>query len=142
MFFYLFCFLSVISLLIIPVVSDGYDGAWNVFVCFLMSLFFGCFPICSIVDHSSDLAYIRKGQLLVDVQEQSLKDIDDQLAKIKIPQTALMNADSPAKSLIEAKYNIVKDLAQSRIKIAEAKISIEARSIGIMRPVVKWYGKE
>lgn len=99
-------------------------------------------PISSINNHVRDLALIRKGQQLVQVREQAIKDIDEQLKSFKIANTALMNADSPAASLISTKAKFVSQLAESKVDIVQAKIDIEARSIGLMSVVVKIFGKE
>jgi hypothetical protein len=98
--------------------------------------------IGSILTHSDDLALVRKGKPLIEIREQAIKDIDNQLNKLEYNHTALMNADTPAKSLIETKSEYVDELTYQKLKIQRAKIKIEARSIGFFKLVVWLYGKE
>ena len=112
---------------------------------FLAAVFSGSaiLPIVmSITIHTSDLALTRKGNVLIQIREQAIKKIDEQLNEIKINNSALMNADSPARSLIETKAKFVSELTEQKIKIQKAKMSIESRSIGLFKVVVWIYGKE
>ena len=97
-----------------------------------------------VTHHANDLALVRMGHLSVEVREQAIKDIDEQLISLigQSPVPALLNADTPVRSLIETKADFVKEIADARLKIAEAKISIAARKIGINSAIVKWMGEE
>lgn len=98
--------------------------------------------VASFFNHSDDLSLIRTGQPLVVIREEAIKDIDKQLDKLKFSQTSLMNNDSPAKSLIETKSKYISELTVEKLKIQQARINIEARSIGLLKFVVWLYGKE
>lgn len=119
--------------------ADSYEGI-------PMFLFFGV-PVILILTipveyHMDDLATIRQGELLIEAREQSLTELNVTLSTMKISNTALMNADSPAKSLIEAKAKQIESISQERMKIAEAKLSIERRSLGFFAGVVEVFGRE
>ena len=116
--------------------DDGTAG------CFILGVFFLSIPAISFMCHCDDLATVRHGNLLIEVRRDAIKQIDEQLKDIKITQTSLMNNDSPAKSLIETKTKFVEELAKQQIEIANAKISIEKRSLGLMSATVKIFGKE
>ncbi len=96
----------------------------------------------SVESHVSDLSIVRQGYRVVEVKQQAIKDIDDQIRDLNIPKMGLLNADTPYKSLVEAKVKFVQELSDARTNIAEAKIDIESRSIGIMSGVVTIYGRE
>lgn len=98
----------------------------------------------SISSHAHDLGTVRKGYELIEVREQAIEDIDAQLNLLErqYTSTSLLNADTPARSLIETKASFVSEIAEARADIAKAKISIERRSIGLMNGIVHWYGKE
>lgn len=119
-------------------VSDNEGGILIILIGFILLII----PIVSIYNHTSDLASLRQGQLLVDVRQEAINEIDKQLQNIKISQTALMNGDSPVSSLVTTKAKFVEELAEEKIKIAKAKISIEKRSLGLMYGIVKIFGKE
>jgi hypothetical protein len=85
---------------------------------------------------------VRNGNLLIETRNEAIKDINNQLKNMKINQYSLMNADSPVRSLTETKAKFVEESAQQKLKIANAKINIEARSIGFMSGIVKIMGKE
>ena len=53
-----------------------------------------------------------------------------------------MNADSPIRSLVETRTRFISELTEQKIDIQNAKISIESRSIGLMKMVVWIYGKD
>ena len=75
-------------------------------------------------------------------REQAIKDIDNQLKQINITNSALMNADSPTRSLVETRTKFISELTDQRLSIENARIDIETRSIGLMKMVVWIYGKE
>jgi len=111
---------------------------------FLIAAFLMLVPlVISIMTHTSQLALLRKGNDLIVIREQAIKDIDTQLLQIKVSNSSLlMNADSPIRSLVETRTKFISELTEQKIKIQEAKISIESRSIGLMKMVVWIYGKE
>lgn len=109
---------------------------------FIIGLGILVFPIVSISNHTSSLAVIRQGKLMVDIRQEAIDEINRQLKNIKVTQTALMNGDSPVSSLINTKAKFIDQLAEEKIKIAEAKIDIEKRSLGLMYGIVKMFGRE
>ena len=133
--------LILIFLILIIVALINYrtdEPGTLLFTAFLMLL-----PlVISIMIHTSELALLRKGNALVVIREQAINDIDTQLLQIKVSNSSLMNADSPIRSLVETRTKFISELTEQKIKIQEAKISIEDRSIGIMKMVVWIYGKE
>ncbi len=53
-----------------------------------------------------------------------------------------MKGDFPLRDVVETRTRFSSKLREQTIKMQEAKISIEDRSIGIMKMVVWIYGKE
>lgn len=100
----------------------------------------------SIGNHANDLSTLRFQSEIIDVREQAVKDIDEQLlllsGQLDGTPNALMNADSPVNALVTTKTMFVKEIADARMSIINAKTDIESRSIGLMSGVVTLYGKE
>jgi hypothetical protein len=93
-------------------------------------------------NHFKNLALIRNGSNLIKIRQQAITDIDNQLKSIKIASSALINADSPIRTLIQTKSKFISEITEESIKIEQAKIKIEERSMGFYSIVVKIYGKE
>lgn len=83
-----------------------------------------------IVHHIKDVSLIRNQELVISVKEEAIQRINDDLKDLKAPSAALMNADSPVKTLIETKSQYISDLTDLKTEIAEAKINIERRKMG------------
>lgn len=118
----------------------------DVLVFILMALVVALFPVlilCTVMaEHADDLAKVRAGKALVDVRIEAIADIDKQLSALPDYSSALLNADTPVKTLVETKAQFVKDIAEAKANIAQAKVDIVARSIGPMSAVVTLLGKE
>lgn len=83
----------------------------------------------ALLGHISDIALIRNAETLYSVREKAIDRISDELASLP-GQTALMNADSPAKTLIETKSEYVTALTDLQMEVAQAQVSIERRKMG------------
>jgi len=132
--------LILISLLCLFVSRD--EGGDFLFANLLILAICAAPLVMSVTSHTSDLSLIRKGHALVEIREQAIKDIDNQLKQINITNSALMNADSPTRSLVETRTKFISELTDQRLSIENARIDIETRSIGLMKMVVWIYGKE
>jgi len=130
--------LSITTFIMIFVLDEEY---LKLFSALLFLIIISPLTILS-TSHTNELALIRKGQPLINIREQAIKDIDKQLSQIRITNSALMNADSPVRSLVETKAKFISELTEQKIKIEQARINIEGRSIGMMRMIVGIYGKE
>jgi len=98
-----------------------------------------------ITEHVHDIGTVRHADNFIHVRQQAITDIDEQLITLKAQYTngsVLLNADTPAKTLIETKAKFVSDIADTRMSVAEAKADIDRRSLGVMSAVVYLYGKE
>ncbi len=138
--------LIIVLILVIIIIkfAGGHDFEIAVAAALLIAGLF-VLTVGSSLFHSNDLALIRSGKSLIEIREQAIKDIDNQLNKLEYNHTSLMNGDTPFKfilPLIETKSKYVNELTEEKLKIQEAKISIEARSIGFFKLVVWLYGKE
>jgi len=138
--------LIIVLILVIIIIkfAGGHDFEIAVAAALLIAVLFVLIVGSSLV-HSNDLALIRSGKSLIEIREQAIKDIDNQLNKLEYNHTSLMNGDTPFKfilPLIDTKSKYISELTEEKLKIQEAKISIEARSIGFFKLVVWLYGKE
>lgn len=97
--------------------------------------------MCSPMNHISDLTLIRNQGQVVQVREDAIARINQDLAVLPTAG-ALMNADSPVKSLIETKSTYITELTTIKASIVDAKISIEQRKMGPGAWAVWIFGEE
>lgn len=98
--------------------------------------FFGLFLIVivfalnglQLVSHISDISLVKNQHIVLQVREDAITRINNDLRDF--PQTTtLMNADSPIRSMIETKSQYISDLTNTKVRIADAKMSIERRKL-------------
>jgi hypothetical protein len=128
------------------VVGVFFSIAWKN-ITILSATFCICLALCiplmiMISEHAYDLSIVRNEEQIISVHETAIQEIDTQLKGMDIKNTSLMNADSPTRSLIEAKAEFVKRLTEARSRVVNARVRISARSIGVASGVVTVYGKE
>jgi hypothetical protein len=115
------------------------------FMFILMSLIaIGIANLITYHQHCEELAFIRNSQAITEVHTQAIEDLDQQLSDLNknIDNNGVFNADSPYRSLIEAKSSYVKALSGVRMEIMRVKTSILARKLGFMSHIVKYLGEE
>lgn len=79
--------------------------------------------------HISDISLVKNQHIVLQVREDAITRINNDLKDF--PQTTtLMNADSPIRSMIETKSQYISDLTNTKVRIADAKMSIERRKLG------------
>jgi hypothetical protein len=128
--------------------SDKHDEQQVTVAIFGFSLMIlGIIGIASLItyhEHCDELAFVRNSQAITAVHTQAIEDLDRQLSDLNktIDNKGLFNADSPYRSLIEAKSSYVKALSRIRMEIMRVKTSILARKLGLMSYIVRWVGEE
>lgn len=128
--------------------SDTHDGEQVSVAIFGFSLMIliaiGIANLISYHEHCEELAFIRNSQAITAVHTQAIEDLDKQLSDLNknIDNKGVFNADSPYRSLIEAKSSYVKALSGVRMEIMRVKTSILARKLGFMSHIVKYFGEE
>lgn len=124
--------------------SSGDFGAGTLVFSMVALAIIGIIHVPVITSHCSSLATIKSSDALVAVYAESLSDLDKQMESLSknIDNKTLFNADSPYRTLIETKSNYVSKLAKIREHIVAAKIKIQARKLGLMSHIVRWYGEE
>lgn len=94
--------------------------------------------------HANNLGTIRQGYSVVKVQQDRLNRLRNDLTlvndSIKQGNVALVNSDSPIKSLIDQISLAETSVAESQIKIANAEVSISQRKAGPGYFIVSWFG--
>jgi hypothetical protein len=144
----LYLFLVVFALIVGGFIRGLRDtGEFGLFISFIGCL---CLIPLAIVhcvfvaDHCEEIALIRSSQPIIAIHEQAIEDLDRQMDGLSksIGSQAVFNADSPYRSLIEAKTKYVSKLASAKSGILNAKVSISARKLGMMSYIVRWYGEE
>ena len=145
----IFIIVALVLSFIVGLIKASKERDFDYFyMCMISGIFFCVLPttVLTVVisEHAHDLGTKRNAQKFIDVRQEAIADIDKQLESLKdqMPQSSLLNADTPVASLIETKANFVQQIADTRIEIVEAETDIERRSIGLMSGVVDWYGKE
>lgn len=93
-------------------------------------------------DHCRDLSIIKMSDDLIKIQEESIKETDIQMKDLSssVPSNALMNQDSPYKSLIELRGERINELSIIKRKIVDSKISIYERKLGFFSFIVWYFG--
>lgn len=104
----------------------------------------GVMHIPIINHHCDSLATIKSADSLIAVYTESLSDLDKQMESLSkdIDNKTLFNADSPYRTLIQTKADYVSKVAKARFEIVDAKREIQARKLGFMSHIVRWYGEE
>jgi hypothetical protein len=94
--------------------------------------------------HCNDLAIIRNSQSIIGVYTQAITDLDQQIEGLNksVSSQLAFNADSPYRSLIEAKSRYVSKLSMARATVVQAETSIIARKLGLMSYIVRWVGEK
>lgn len=90
--------------------------------------------------HASDLGIVYAQDLLVEVHRERVADIKSTLHNIKIPPSALLNADTPMAALVSALHESEKVLTLAASKKAQAIISIEKRRRGPYSGLITIFG--
>lgn len=94
--------------------------------------------------HAENLGTIRQGHSVVKVQQDRLNRLRNDLTlvndSIKHGNVALVNSDSPIKSLIDKIALAETSVAEAQIKIANAEVSISQRKAGPGYFIVSWFG--
>jgi hypothetical protein len=113
--------------------------AFDVIGCILLGIT-GVTICASFYEHAENLGTIRAQHFAVEVQQNRVNALQTALKSIHSEGTALMNSDTPAKSLIDAIAAAQNDLATVAMKEADAKIEIASRKAGPWWFVPKIYG--
>lgn len=148
MFFYIF---MVITCSAMPVVVGcvamalikGHNEWYGVGlgVAFLLGIFPGGVPTMIVwAEHAEDLGTISAQQEIIVVYEKQRDDLSKTMAGFNYPSGALMNADSPVRSIVEQLASVEGLLAQARQEKAEAIKSIEQRRYGPLSGVITVMG--
>jgi len=94
--------------------------------------------------HATNLGTVRQGYSVVKVQQDRLKRLRNDLVlvndSIKQGNVALVNHDSPVKSLIDQIALAETSVAEAQLKIANAEVSISQRKAGPGYFIVSWFG--
>jgi len=94
--------------------------------------------------HATNLGTIRQGYSVVKVQQDRLNRLRTDLTlvndSIKQGNVALVNSDSPIKSLIDQIALAETSVAEANLKIANAEVSIAQRKAGPGYFIVSWFG--
>lgn len=100
------------------------------------------FHLIVITVHCDDIAFIRNKDSLLLAHTQLIENISIQMEDLNksLGKQSLFNADCPYKTLIEQKSEVVKKLAHTRICIVQVQNDIQARKMGLMSHIVRWYG--
>jgi len=91
-------------------------------------------------NHAGDVAKVRHQHALIEVYQEQVDEMNERLAAIDPPASALLNADTPVSSMVAALSEWQGRLAQSKAQQAHAIIDIEARKLGLMSGVVTVFG--
>jgi hypothetical protein len=119
-------------------------------------IFWGCLApiiLCSLMlfvsywIHSNDLSVVRKGQLQIEVQKTRVNNLKNDLtmligADAKNILTALLNKDTPVKSIVDQLSIAEKDLATTSLWKNNAELDIEARKAGPFNIIVWLFGEK
>lgn len=108
--------------------SSGDDGSIGILALFIII----CVPALNAMAyliHTRDLVIIKNQTEIIGIKEEAIARINSDLAELPT-QTALMNADSPAAALIEAKSSYIAELTKAKEDVLDSKMNIERRKIG------------
>ena len=99
---------------------------------FLLLIFF--IFIAQLFKHTHDISTIRMSEDIINVQKECIEETDRQMKdlSISVPSNALMNKDSPYRSLIELRRERINSLAETKKSILDAKMNICARKVRII----------
>jgi len=115
-------------------------GGWIISAITLIIIFF---VYC---DHAENLGTIRQGYSVVKVQQDRLNRLRSDLTlvndSIKQGNVALVNSDSPIKSLIDQIALAETSVAEANLKIANAEVSIAQRKAGPGYFIISWFGEK
>lgn len=147
---YLVLFLIALIILGFMIIIKSGDSDGQEVGCTISAIGCACIILIVIIHllnvnlHCDELATIKNSQSLIAVHTQAIEDLDKQMNGLSksIGGQALLNADSPYRSLIETKAKYISDLSRARSRVAEAKTSIIARKLGMMSYIIRWYGEE
>lgn len=124
----LFLILSLAWVVLGVFIAKGDDPDTGFFGVFIILACLGLNGIPFFI-HINDLVTIRNQAEIIQIKTEAIESINKDLASL--PQTtALMNADSPARSLIETKSEYITNLADAKTQILEAKLGIARRKMG------------
>lgn len=131
-------FLGLISFVGFIVCSSyNVDTLGTSLLTFILSAFLLMYPIYS---YNKEVTFVRNGEAMIRINEDALKQIDEHLKDFST-STALMNADSPFRSLTEAKTTFVSEITKTKKRILEEKMSIEVRKNSFTK-YATWFVKE
>lgn len=97
--------------------------------------------ICVIVAHCDDISIIITADEKIKVCQNSIEEVDRQMKDLNISNVSLMNNDSPYRTLIELRGNMIKCLGNAKNEVVDAKRRIISRKLGINRHVVYFFGE-
>jgi len=106
-------------------------------VCFVISL---VFSLPSWLSHSDDLGTIEAQQHVIQIAKNQTKLLNQRLKEFEYPKGALLNADSPVKSIVDQLSHWQQKEADAELAIAYAKRNIEQRRVGPMNKVIDFVG--
>jgi hypothetical protein len=143
---YIICFLALTTLVsfIVFCRSSNGDGIGTCTLSIMALITTGVIHVPVILCHCHSLATIRSADDLIGVYTESLSDLDKQMESLSknIDSKTLFNNDSPYRTLIQAKSHYVSELADARLEIVKEKRKIQARKLGLMSHIVRWFGEE
>lgn len=122
--------------------ADGglFVSLFSMIVLMILTFFF----LGSFFNHAEDLGVLNAQKYKISVYEEQREELQTTLESFNFQdkQGALLNQDSPIRSIVDEIGRVNKELANAKAELATAKISIEARKRGPFSLVVKWYGEK
>lgn len=140
---YLLVFLCVLGI-VVECFAEHMAATFLIVVPTIVFIPIFIFHLIVITVHCDDIAFIRNKDSLLLAHTQLIENISIQMEDLNksLGKQSLFNADSPYKTLIEQKSEVVKKLAHTRIRIVQVQNDIQARKIGLMSHIVRWYGEK
>jgi hypothetical protein len=108
--------------------DDGILVVPGIFMIFIAMILFGG-PILS---HNSDIILIRNSNKIIDINEEAVDRLDNQIKLIIAQDTkqAIMNGDTPIKSMVEAQSEYISKIVKVKERVLNSKMNVEERRIG------------
>lgn len=129
--------LAAIALLLIVADFLVWEEGAGCAVGFCLLLLLSVISLGSYVSNADDLGVISAQDRVIDVYQKNIGELEKRLNDLHPSQSALLNADSPVSSLVEAISDVNNKLVSSQSKKAEAYVSIEQRRNGPFWFIVK-----
>jgi hypothetical protein len=120
--------------------KDSEYAAAGFGIAFVFGIIGGIPTVATWSSHADDLGTIAAQQEVIVVYERQRDDLNKTMAGFNYPSGALMNADSPVRSIVEQLASVEGLLAEARSDGAKAIKSIEQRRHGPFSGVITIVG--